>query len=72
MYFAGLIRRIFSPGRALRRRQYCGYGKAGQRSMAEKDADQSLISISTPAGSSRLIRASTVFWVGFMMSMRRL
>ena len=27
-----------------------------------------MISISTPAGSSRLIRASTVFWVGFMMS----
>ena len=32
----------------------------------------SLMSISTPAGSSRFIRASTVFWVGFMMSIRRL
>ncbi len=30
------------------------------------------MSISTPAGSSRFIRASTVFWVGFMMSIRRL
>ncbi len=35
-------------------------------------SDYSLTSISTPAGSSMFIRASTVFWDGFMMSIKRL
>ena len=37
-----------------------------------RELDYSLISMSTPAGSCRLMRASTVLLDGFRMSIRRL